>query len=111
MEDPGDWTVVAPAGDLPDGRLVAAMLGDQELLLYRRADQIFALSNRCTHQGAPLHRGRVSGAGSTLSVTCPLHGSMFRLESGRVLRGPATRPVPAYDARLIGTSIEVRPRR
>ena len=110
MDERGDWIRVMPASELLEGRAVRTSLGDQDLLLYRRGDDVYALSDRCTHQGAPLHRGRVSGTGATLSVTCPAHGSMFRLVDGRVLRGPAMRPVAAYEARVSDGGVEVRPR-
>ena len=48
--------------------------------------------------------------GSLRTVQCPLHGSMFDLAEGRVLRGPATEPVPVYDARVTEGVIEIRPR-
>ena len=42
-------------------------------------DQVFALSDRCPHKGGPLSEGIVHGT----SVTCPLHGWVFSLESGQ----------------------------
>ncbi|HEY6238111.1 MAG TPA: Rieske 2Fe-2S domain-containing protein, partial [Thermoplasmata archaeon] len=55
----------------------------------------------CTHVGGPLDQGSVSG----LQVTCPLHGSVFDLATGSVVRGPAFRPVTAYRARIEGTAL------
>src|SRR5690349_13114486 len=108
-ESADGWAAVLPAAELPDRRPVRASLGDQELFLYRDGDAVHALANRCTHQGAPLNRGRVSGTGATLAVTCPVHGSVFRLADGRVLRGPAMRPVASYEARMVEDRVEVRP--
>ena len=84
-------------------------LGDDVLFLYRTAERIFALSNRCTHVGGPLNQGRVQKLGPQLTVTCPVHGSIFRLDDGRVLRGPASRPAPVYETRVNGDAVEVRP--
>jgi nitrite reductase/ring-hydroxylating ferredoxin subunit len=106
---PGGWATVVAAADLAEGRPTRASLGEDEIFLFRRGEEVFALANRCTHQGAPLSRGRVSGTGATLAVTCPLHGSMFRLADGRVLRGPAMRPVASYEARIVEDRVEVRP--
>ncbi len=59
-----------------------AVNGDAVLLL--KADgQVFAIGNQCTHQGAGLDRGVVKIAGSVRTVTCPAHGSVFRLETAR----------------------------
>ena len=103
------WATVLAVADLPERRPVRASLGAQELFLYRDGERVLALANHCTHQGAPLSRGRVSGTGATLAVTCPVHGSMFRLADGRVLRGPAMRPVASYEARIAEDRVEVRP--
>ena len=104
------WTPAIALADLPEAKSVRVALGEDVLFLYRTADRIFALSNRCTHVGGPLNQGRVQKLGSQLTVTCPVHGSVFRLDDGRVLRGPATRPQPVYETRVNGQAVEVRPR-
>jgi nitrite reductase/ring-hydroxylating ferredoxin subunit len=98
------------ADELPEGKPVRASLGASDVMLYVRGEQIWAIGNRCTHQGAQLHKGRVSGPEAQPVVTCPIHGSMFRLADGRVMRGPAGMPVPSFETRLNGDMVEVRPR-
>jgi len=105
-----DWIATIPIDDLPDGRSLKANAGDELVMLHRTGDRIFALRNRCTHQGAPLDRGPVKIAGSEATVTCPFHGSTFRLEDGGVMRGPATEPVLAFETRVTDGVVEVRPR-
>jgi nitrite reductase/ring-hydroxylating ferredoxin subunit len=104
------WTRAADLADLPESKAVRVAIGEDVLFLYRTADRIFALSNHCTHVGGPLNQGRVQKLGSQLTVTCPVHGSVFRLDDGRILRGPATRPQPVYETRVNGEAVEVRPR-
>jgi 3-phenylpropionate/trans-cinnamate dioxygenase ferredoxin subunit len=70
------------------------------VLLVRVTNQIFAIGNQCTHQGAGLDRGVVVISGSVRTVTCPAHGSMFDLEPGKPMRPPATKPVPVYDVKV-----------
>jgi len=43
-----------------------------------------------------------------LQVTCPWHGSRFRLGDGSVARGPATAPQPVFETRVRNGSVEVR---
>ena len=105
-----DWIAALPLEDLPESRATKVQLDGTAVLLYRSAERIFAIGNRCTHQGAPLDRGPVKVSGSEATVTCPAHGSMFRLEDGRVMRGPAARPVPAYDVRINEGAVEIRDR-
>jgi nitrite reductase/ring-hydroxylating ferredoxin subunit len=104
------WTDVLAAAELPDARLTRVELGDAAVLLYRNASQIFAIGARCTHAGMPLQHGPVKAAGGDVILTCPAHGSQFRLADGRVLRGPASQPVPSFDVREQGGRIALRPR-
>jgi len=41
-------------------------------------------------------------------VTCPWHGSVFRLDDGTVVRSPATAPQPVYETRISGDDVQVR---
>jgi nitrite reductase/ring-hydroxylating ferredoxin subunit len=109
MTDDG-WITVGALDDLPDGKGRRATAGEATVLLVRSGDRVFALRNRCTHQGAPLDRGRVKLGGSLATVTCAAHGSVFDLQDGRVLRGPATKPEDVFETRVVDGRVEVRPR-
>jgi len=104
-----DWAPVIPDAELPQGKAIRATVLDVELLLYRLGGRIFAMDNRCNHMNGPLHKGVVKG-GPQPTVTCPVHGSVFWLTDGRVVRGPASRPQSVYDARVNDGIVEVRPR-
>jgi nitrite reductase/ring-hydroxylating ferredoxin subunit len=108
--DTDGWLPTLPLDELPDGRSVHADAGGDQVMLHRSGETIYALRNRCTHQGAPLDRGPVKIAGSEATVTCPFHGSTFRLADGGVMRGPAVVPVPAFETRVTDGIVEVRPR-
>lgn len=109
VED-GGWIAVLPVTDLEDRKPVKVDVDGSAVLLVRNGEELFGIGNRCTHQGAPLHKGVVRFGGSMRTVQCPLHGSMFDLAEGRVLRGPATEPVPVYDTRVTDGVVEIRPR-
>jgi nitrite reductase/ring-hydroxylating ferredoxin subunit len=102
------WEPVVPISELPEGKGVRVSVGDADVLLVRSGQVVFAVGDRCTHQGAPLHRGVVRLAGSVKTVTCPVHGSVFALDHGRVARGPATLPLPAFEVRIAGDAVEIR---
>jgi nitrite reductase/ring-hydroxylating ferredoxin subunit len=102
------WIAVGAAADVPEGRAISVTVEAEDVLLYRRGEELFAIGNRCTHQGALLHRGPIKSMGSIVTVTCPAHGSMFSLSDGRVMRGPAMRPEAAYEARVRGEVVQVR---
>jgi nitrite reductase/ring-hydroxylating ferredoxin subunit/uncharacterized membrane protein len=101
-----EWRAIMSAEELPEGKPASAHLDGTTLVLYRTGDRILALSARCSHRGGPLHEGEIDDR--ELTVTCPWHASMFDLQTGDVLRGPATHPQPAYEARIEGGRIEVR---
>jgi len=105
---PRGWKPIdVSAAELEAGRATRATVGDVRLLVFRSEDVVYAISDRCSHRGCSLSKGDVDG---DLVVTCPCHGSAFRLEDGEVVRGPATAPQPAYDARIAGDRVEVRSR-
>lgn len=94
------WNDLCPLAELPEGRPVRRQLGYLGVLAVRRGDAVQVLADHCTHLGGPLHQGRVSGIGGDACVTCPWHGSTFRLSDGAVRHGPATARQPAFEARV-----------
>lgn len=101
---PQDWTAVAAEADLREGEPIAVEADGARLMLVRQSGRLFALADRCTHLGGPLHEGELSDG----CVTCPWHGSIFRLSDGRIQRGPASSPQPVYDLRVVAGTVEVR---
>jgi nitrite reductase/ring-hydroxylating ferredoxin subunit len=51
------WVGVLPLDELRERRSTRGMMGEEPVMLYRDADRILAIGNRCAHQGAPLDRG------------------------------------------------------
>jgi nitrite reductase/ring-hydroxylating ferredoxin subunit/uncharacterized membrane protein len=100
-----DWTDAGPADDLQEGVPVCRDVAGVDVLLLRRAGQVFALADRCAHRGGPLHEGELEDG----CITCPLHGSRFRLEDGSVQRGPSPYPQPTFEVREAAGRLEVRP--
>jgi nitrite reductase/ring-hydroxylating ferredoxin subunit len=100
---PTDWDDVAAAADITD-QLHRVEVSGVPLVLTRVGHAVVALGDRCTHRGGPLSDGRRIGD----DVSCPWHGSEFALCGGKVRRGPATRPQPAYEVRERNGRIEVR---
>ena len=99
-----EFTAVLPAADLPEATPTKAMLGSTGLVLVRRGDVVHALQETCTHAGGPLAQGTLKGD----TITCPWHGSVFRLTDGAVLHGPAQTRETAYAARINDGQVEVQ---
>ncbi|MFL6136417.1 MAG: Rieske 2Fe-2S domain-containing protein [Frankiaceae bacterium] len=105
---PPGWHDVAAASELEEGRPIERELGGVRIMLLRKADVVHALANHCSHLSGPLHEGELTHdrAGEPC-VSCPWHGSTFRLRDGSVVHGPATAPQPAFETRIVGDRVEV----
>ena len=103
-ELPSEWTRVADDAAVAEGEPMRVDVHGTPVLLVRDGGAVRALADRCTHRGGPLSEGEVSGG----CVTCPWHGSVFRLDDGSVERGPATYPQPALEVRVVGGGVAVR---
>jgi nitrite reductase/ring-hydroxylating ferredoxin subunit/uncharacterized membrane protein len=103
-DDITEWTDAMADGELVADTPAVARVGRNDVLLVRRGGQIHAMADRCSHRGGPLHEGElVDGC-----VQCPWHGSRFVLEDGAIARGPASRPQPCYESRVVDGRIQVR---
>ena len=60
---------------------------EQESRLVRVNGAVRVLADRCSHMSGPLSGGELADG----CLTCPWHGSVFRIADGSVARGPATR--------------------
>lgn len=69
-------------GELQEGAMKEVSINGHEILLAKVRDKYYAAANRCPHMGGRLSRGKLEGT----VVTCPLHGSQFDLNDGRVVR-------------------------
>lgn len=95
---------VATTEEVDDDALHCVEVGDQTVMIVARDDGYSALSNRCTHQGGSLCEGDRSAD----TVTCPLHGAEFDLDTGEPAAPPATDAVDTYEVRVQGDAIEVK---
>lgn len=103
---PRQWTPVLAESELAEGDRRKVEAGSISVLLYRSGSRIQALDSVCSHMGGPLDEGTIADG----CVTCPWHGSTFRLDDGHIVRGPATTPQPAFETRVNEGQIEVRRR-
>lgn len=101
---PDEYMPVMNESELLESQPARVMFRDVPILLVRRAGQIYALAETCSHLGGPLSEGELIGN----TLRCPWHCSRFALEDGRVIDGPATHPQPCMETRVRDGQIEVR---
>ena len=98
-----EWTALDTEASLDDGWRDAKVRDLRVLAQIRDGHPVRVVSAICTHCGAPL-RPEPSGA----SLRCSADDSIFRADDGAVLEGPATTPIPCFEARPAGNGVEVR---
>ena len=105
------WQDLCPLDELPDGRPARRQLGYLSLLAIRQGDVVHVLSDHCAHLGGPLHQGSVTEADGETCISCPWHGSVFRMSDGAVVHGPATARQPSFESCVTDSGlVQVRPR-
>ena len=67
-------------------------LRDRDLFVMRNEAGVGAFSSKCTHLGCTVRR-------TSEGFLCPCHGATYD-HLGAVVTGPATRPLPWFEARL-----------
>jgi nitrite reductase/ring-hydroxylating ferredoxin subunit/uncharacterized membrane protein len=105
-EPPEDWTDVLAEVELVDGTPRCVLAEGTAVMVVKHGGALYALSDRCSHRGGPLHEGEISDT----TVTCPWHQSVFDLRDGALVHGPAAYPQPAWETRIRAGRIEVRRR-
>jgi nitrite reductase/ring-hydroxylating ferredoxin subunit/uncharacterized membrane protein len=102
---PQDWTATdVRAEELVAGQPRCGTAAGTPVLLVRTADGIKALHNTCSHRGGSLADGELRGG----TIKCPLHDSVFALDDGSVVQGPAAYPQPLFEAREYRGRVQVR---
>lgn len=91
------------AGTAPpeSGQATRVTVDGKAIAVFNVDGKLFAVGANCTHVGGPLEEGEVADS----VVTCPWHGSQFKLETGEVVQGPAQRPVEAYSVKAEGGAL------
>lgn len=99
-----DFEPVMTLADVAERTLYRVTAAGVPVVLTRTGDKLCALSATCPHAGGPLDEGSLEDG----VVTCPWHGSRFRMCDGRVLTGPATVNAPRYAVRVRDGQVEIK---
>lgn len=86
LYEPSRRFTIGGASEFPPGSVT--FLPDRRVYVFNSADGFFCISSVCTHLGCNV---RHAGTG----FLCPCHGSRYD-ENGRVVAGPAPKPLAWY---------------
>jgi apoptosis-inducing factor 3 len=93
--------------EIPDNGSLIGHLGNDEVLLIRSGEEVFAISPHCTHYHGPLAEGLIAGS----SVRCPWHHACFDLRTGEAIRAPAIDPITCWNVKLSDGLVVVQQKR
>ncbi|XP_006784938.1 apoptosis-inducing factor 3 [Neolamprologus brichardi] len=95
--------VVCLESDLQDGQMMEVEVGHHGVLLTRSGGKYSAIGNQCTHYGAPLSKGFISGN----RVRCPWHGSCFNVHTGDLEEYPGIDCLPCHKVHIQNSKVYV----
>jgi len=87
---------VASLAEIPEGEMRAFDLPTGRVAVAHVEARLFAFADECTHAGCALSEGEFDDRAATVECSC--HGSVFDVESGEPLEGPAQDPVAVHQA-------------
>lgn len=90
--------------DLPDGGPILGTVGEDEVIVLRRGDAVFACGAYCTHY----HGALIDGLAVGETLRCPLHHACFSVRTGEALHAPALDALQCWRVERIGDTIFVR---
>jgi nitrite reductase/ring-hydroxylating ferredoxin subunit len=97
------FVTVATIDEVPSGRAKLVEVNGNEIALFNIGGTFHAIDNSCTHIGGPLCEGEIAGT----EVTCPWHGAVFDISTGRALGPPAFEAVNRYEVRVEGANVQI----
>lgn len=99
-----DFVTVAQAGEIPAGQGMAYNVDGRMVAVFFTGDEYYAIDDFCPHMGASLAGGYVEDG----LVSCPWHAWRFQISDGTWADNPRIK-IDAFEVRLEGTNIQVRP--
>ena len=101
-----EWIKVCESKALKDGDVLDFDHGERKILVARAGGQVFATDRICTHAYADLSAGILNEEEKTL--TCPLHLSAFKLDTGAPQNLPAEDPLKTYKVKIQENAIYIK---
>ena len=91
-----DWVDVGGADSIEDSKSFSVDIDGLALLVVRCGTELYAVEDRCTHDGEALDDAEVEEC----QVICPRHGAHFCVRTGEALTPPAYEPLRTFKVRV-----------
>jgi nitrite reductase/ring-hydroxylating ferredoxin subunit/uncharacterized membrane protein len=103
-EAPEEFASVMKLGELENNKPTKVQVGDVFAVLVKTEGRVFAMAEKCSHEGGPLSEGTVVDG----CLECPWHATCFRLEDGQVESGPGVFAQPVFEVYIKSDEIMVK---
>ena len=103
LDDLMEFVKVCKTSDVPNNGVKGFDVNGNGVLIANVGGKFYAINSVCTHAGCMLDDGDLSGE----DITCPCHGSVFDVTSGKVVNGPAEEPEQKYQLKVENNEIFV----
>jgi 3-phenylpropionate/trans-cinnamate dioxygenase ferredoxin subunit len=100
-----EFVRVASLGEIPEGEIRAYDLPQGRVAVAHDERRLFAFADECPNAGCSLSEGSFDDRSAT--VTCANDESVFDVESGEPVDGPARDPVAVFAAREVDGWVEI----
>ena len=89
-----------------EGAMLAGVVGEDPVFVWRKGNRLKAYHASCPHLGAPLNKGIVHGE----TLRCPWHHASFDLASGKATTAPAFDALLEFPLTVSKNRFAVKPR-
>lgn len=97
------WITVARNAEVSDDEGLGTVVGKEHVGVFRVNGKLYAIEDICPHAYALLSQGFVEGQ----TVECCLHGAVFDIPTGKMLKEPGGRDLKTYQVRQDGDEIQI----
>ncbi|MEX1137735.1 MAG: Rieske 2Fe-2S domain-containing protein [Bacteroidota bacterium] len=87
------WHLIGEEPSVRSRAPFAVLVGKESIAIFHHEGRFHAISNVCNHKAGPLSEGMVEGD----YVTCPWHGWVYNIKTGKGEPGYEGDAVPAYE--------------
>jgi 3-phenylpropionate/trans-cinnamate dioxygenase ferredoxin subunit len=98
-----EYVAIGNSDTLSDGERLFVELGDKAIVVFNIKGEYYAIGDVCSHDEGPLGDGDMEA----FEITCPRHGALFDIRTGKALQLPAVMDIPVYPVRERNGQIEI----
>jgi len=96
-----EYTKVGNVSDFSPGSFRRVVVSGVSVLVVNVDGKVYAMSDSCTHRGAPLSDGELDHE----IVICPWHGGQFNIITGKVISPPPMKDLSIFEVQVKGFDV------